>query len=219
MRSDCLYGLGRCIATDLPPPALIPRLGFILDPASAQDDLLDYNVTLPITSHFYIHFSGCALIRPACAESVIRMMEKQRRYRTSSHGTTLGRGDYAGDMGQDYTEELVADGGGIGSPEGKGWGSLLMSRQNSSTPLNSLQDCVFEKSTGDQRGDSATPPPLQCGFYWYKNTCLFRHKVAPPHVLAECESVRERLVALCSNRDEELMHLCDTILWDQAVHT
>lgn len=184
----------------------------MLDPASTQDDLLEYNVTLPITSRFYVHFTGCALIRPTCAESVVKIMDTQRRCRTSSHRTTLGRGDYAGDMGQDYTEELVADGGGVGTFHG--WGSHLMSRQSSSTPLNSL-DCVFENgrtgSAGKRRG-SGTPPPLQCGFYWYKNTCLSRHKVATPHVVAECESVRERMVALCSNRDGELMQLCDSVL-------
>lgn len=132
-----------------------------------------------------------------------------------SYRTTLGRGDYAGDMGQDYTEELLADGGGMGTSDGIGWGSLL--RQNSSTPLmNSInEDSVFESGwsgTGDQQGDSATPPFLQCGFYWYKNTCLFRHKVAPQQVLAECEDLRERLIALCSNKEGELTHLCDAIL-------
>lgn len=181
----------------------------MLDPASAQDDLLDYNVPLPITTRFYVHFTGCALIRPTCAAPVIKLMDKQRRHRTSSYGTTLGRGDYTGDMGQDYTEELVADEGRVGTFDE--WGSRLMSRQNSSTPLNSL-DGVFESSwtgsAGKRRG-SGTPPPDQCGFYWYRNT---RHKVATPQVLAESGSLRERMVALCSNRDGDLTQLCNSVL-------
>ena len=140
----------------------------------------------------------------------MKLMDKQRRFRTSSHGTTMGRGDYAGDMGQDYTEDLLANGGKAGTFDG--WGSLLMSRQGSSTPLNSLDlKSGWAESVGKRRG-SATPPPLQCGFYWYKNTCLSRHKVATPHVLAECGSVREQLVALCSNRDGQLTQLCDRML-------
>jgi hypothetical protein len=177
-----------------------------------QEDLVDYNATFPMTCHFYVHFTGCALIRPTCAEPVMKLMEKQRRQRYTSHRTTVGRGDYVGDMGQDYTEEVVADGGGADTFEE--WGSFLMQRQDSSTPLNSLSSSMFKGSAGGRwKGKGGgMPPSFQCGFYWYKNTSLSQHKVATPHVLAECGSVKERLVALCGNKDGELTRLCDSVL-------
>lgn len=181
---------------------------------------MDYKVSLPITSHFYIHFSGCALIRPTCSESVIRMMDKQRRFRTSSLGTTVGHGDYAaGDMGQDYTDEVVVEGGGE-----EGWsfvregGAILRSRQASITPHGSQEEEFGESWAGSHGGwgkkESARSPlpSVHCGFYWYKNMSLFRHKATPPQVLAEYESVRERLVALCRDTDGQLTDMCDWVL-------
>lgn len=211
------------------------RLGFVLDPGSTQEDLLDYNVTLPLTTHCFAHYSGHALIRPTCADSVIRLMDRQRRYRTSSMGTTLGRGDFTGtgegggyptghgDMGQDYTDELVADGGGAADTlDGGGWGMFRvgMTRPDS-TPHNirSIDDDVFQSRNRHRGvGDETTPPSsLECGFYWFKNTALFRHKAATtptsiPAMLSEYNSLRERLVALCSNTDGKLSELCVSAL-------
>ncbi len=220
----------------------------MLDPGSTQEDLLDYNVALPLTTHCFAHYSGSALIRPTCADSVIRLMDRQRRYRTSSMGTTLGRGDFqsaagggayptgSGDMGQDYTDELVADarGGAADDMDGSGWGmfrvgSTLMSnsaqrqRGNGATPLISPDmDDVFQRSwcrRGGAAGKDETTPPssLECGFYWYKNTALFRHKTATtptaiPSMLSEYNALREKLVALCSNRDSRLSDLCTSVL-------
>ena len=190
----------------------------MLDPASTQEDLLDYNATLPVTCHFYAHHTGVALVRPTCPDSLIRIMDRQRRFRTSSLGTTLGRGDYAGDMGQDYTEEVVADGGGVDSLEGSGWerfreGSASMrgtSRRNSNTPVVSPD--TFDRNYLSGRKDSLSPLNLRCGFDWYKNTSLFRHKGVTAHSMAECDALREKLVALCANKDGQLYELCDRVL-------
>lgn len=164
-----------------------------------------------------MHYSGVALVRPTCPDSLIKIMDKQRRIRTSSLGTTLGRGDYAGDMGQDYTEEVMADGGGGGTFEGSGWGlfregsAMRMARQNSNTPIVS-PDGFDRNWTGHGRKDDAMPYSLHCGFDWYKNTSLFRHKSMTASTLAECEAVREKLEALCSNRDGQLYELCERML-------
>lgn len=170
---------------------------------------MDYNITLPVTSHVYVHYSGCALLRPTCADTVIRIMDKQRRCRYSSLGTTLGRGDYSGDMGQDYTEEMVMEAS--RGPSRNGWSlikegpPLIVKRQNSSTPIVSPD--VF-----NERGQVVTEldtPFLECGFYWYKNTSLHQNKSS---ALTEHESVRGKLVALCSDEGGQLSELCNSVL-------
>ena len=129
----------------------------------------------------------------------------------------MGRGDYtAGDMGQDYTDEVVMEGSGA-----ERWsfvregGAILRSRQASITPHGSLEEggSWVESHGGWGKESARSPPPsVHCGFYWYKNMSLFRHKATPPQVLAECENVRERLVALCRDVDGQLTDLCDWVL-------
>lgn len=124
-------------------------------------------------------------------------------------------------MGQDYTEEMVAAQGGgmMDTLEDNAWslfkaGSVtLMDRQNSSTPLVSPDVFITSRGHGSGRRELA-PPSLQCGFCWYKNMSLFRHKstTVAPHVVTECEATKERLVALCSNRDGQLEELCESVL-------
>ena len=137
-------------------------------------------------------------------------------------------------MGQDYTDEMVAKaGGGISNTmDGGGWdmfrvGSHMDSIRQSkggATPLVSSDypDDVFQSNWQHQGGmvhSPGTPPPssLECGFYWHKNMALFRHKAATtptamPTMMAEYNSLKAKLVALCSNKDGALSDLCTNVL-------
>lgn len=170
-------------------------------------------------------------------------------------GTTVGRGDYAaGDMGQDYTQELMADsrggvglsggrgggGGGAGTLEqlGNGWGLLregsglgLTDRRGNNTNANGstpVATPVFDQQRewsggrgGGGRSRRSAPEvlspsdeevSLDCGFEWYRNTALFRHRSSSSGSHTECEAVRSRLVSLCSNSDGQLWQLCEALL-------
>ena len=191
----------------------IPRLGFVLDPASISDDLQDMNLTLPITSRMYVHYSGCALVGPTCTDSVVRLMERDRRTRTSSLGTTLGRGDFAD---YNYMGEIMTEG------RGDNYAPNLADLQ---IPLGEAETFLRGTSTEDgnwnhyqtpQYSDQGPLGPksssfqsLQCGFYWYKNMALDKHKGG---AVTDCGTLQEKMVALCSNKDDSLTKLCaDTL--------
>lgn len=205
------------------------RLGFVLDPASISDDLQDLNLTLPIASRTYVHYSGSALVRPTCADSLIRVMDRERRVRLNSQGTTLGRGDFAN---LDYMGEIMSEGQtgntgvGVTRPGGRhACGSDEESKWSltnegifiaNSTPL--VSDCFDEAhhppgNKEDVPRSNFSSSPLRCGFYWYWNTSLSRHKGVVTHtntggVSSEHGSLREKMASLCSNTDGCLSQLC-----------
>ena len=196
------------------------RLGFIQDPASTlNDDLpgLGFNLTLPITTHFYIHHSGSALLQPTCAESLVKLMERERRTRTSSQGTTLGRGDYMNEEELQYTGraesgrvEWHSKGPSRWSLQGESDGFV---RQNSSTPIGSPE--IFnhnwiENFSKTSKSSGETGSRIQCGFYWFRNSALFRHR-ASAQGESTYEALREKLVALCSDKDGQLSELLRTL--------
>jgi len=190
-----------------------PRLGFVLDPASIGDDLQDMNLTLPITSRVYVHYSGCALVGPTCTDSVVRLMERDRRTRTSSLGTTLGRGDFAN---LNYMGEIMTEG------RSDNYAPNLVDLQ---IPLGEAKSFLHGTSSDDgnwniyqtpqltDRGPlgqkSSSFQSLQCGFYWYRNMALDRHKAGtfPDH-----GTLQEQMIALCSNKEDSWTKLCaDTL--------
>ena len=135
-----------------------------------------------------------------------------RKARTSSLGTTLGRGDFL-DNDRDFKGVGVSeDGGGGGEEVNTGMGNgqrlygeeaLQFNRQRSSTPNDSPS-----RSVNRELQDT----PLQCGFYWFKNTALSRHKTVSASVLAEYENVRVKLVGFCNDHGGELTELCARVL-------
>lgn len=233
--TSLLYGFTLLWTPSFSSFLFLSRLGFILDPASVNDDLQDLNLTLPITSRIYVHCSGSALVRPTCANSLVRLMDRERRVRTSSQGTTVGRGDFAN---LDYMGEIMSEGqahnAGMGmacsgdrrgSDKRSGWsltkdGIFIAS----STPLAS--DC-FDKSWkahhfsgSKEEAYSSSTSPLQCGFYWYRNTSLSRQKGVVSNtnagggggLVSDHRSLREKMATLCSNQDGCLSQLCRDVL-------
>lgn len=208
-----------------------------------SDDLQDLNLTLPITSRIYVHCSGSALVQPTCADSLIRLMDRERRVRISSQGSTLGRGDFAN---LDYMGEIMCEGhahnsgvgaayaGGGASDERSGW-SLTKEGMLIASSTSLISDCFdeswkahhtphFSVSKEDAiPSNSSSSPPLRCGFYWYRNTSLSRHRGVVAHMntgggsgglLSERGSLQENMAALCSNQDGALSQLCQEVLSD-----
>ena len=205
------------------------RLGFILDPASVNDDLQDLNFTLPITTRIFVHFSGSALVQPTCADSLIRLMARERHARTSSQGNTLGRGEFSN---LNYMGEIMCDEGhahntnarcAVGSEERSGW-SLTKDGVFIESSTSLASDCFNESwkanhippSLGEADNVAPSSSPLRCGFYWYRNTCLSRHSGGGA---LDHSSLLENMAALCSNRDDCLSVLCQDILSNDHTET
>ncbi len=175
-----------------------------------NDDGLDYNLTFPLSSHFYIHYTGIAFVQPVCADASIRVMDRERRTRTLSQGTTLGRGDFVEGMDQDHVGWTTSGGGGS-DMQSKRWdlhreGAELI-RSSGGGGGDGIMSSDDELWTSGRKNSS-----LKCGFYWYKNTLLARHKNVPGSLAAEYEASRKRMVSLCSNEDSQLYQLCQ-VLW------
>ena len=197
----------------------------MLDPGSVSDDLQDLNLTLPITSRIYVHCSGSSLVGPTCADSVVRLMERDRRTRTSSLGTTLGRGDFA-DL--NYMGEIMTEGRGDSGMAGTQM-SLGESRKfvpGESSYDNNWNAYQTPKFSYLKQNENESSTQLQCGFYWYRNMALFRHKGVVSHsstsggdrggagggISSDHRSLQEKMVALCSNKEDSLSQLCVDIL-------
>ncbi len=93
---------------------------------------------------------------------------------------------------------------------------------------NSYHSPKLPHQMGNQNQGKDTSRPLECGFYWYRNTALYRHKGVVSHsgggagggdrggdrggVPSDHASLLEKMTALCNNKDDSLTELCADIL-------
>ena len=196
-----------------------------------NDDQQDVNLTLPIISRTFVHCSGSALVKPTCEDSLVQLMDRERRQRTNSQGSTLGRGNFAnlnyiGEiMCEDNSRMGVAYTGGGVSDERSGW-SLTKEGKLVASSTSLISDC-FDASwkthmpcfplSKDGTAPSSCSPSLRCGFYWYQNTSLSRHRGMVSYmnaggIISDQGNLQENMAALCSNQNDALAQLCQEVL-------
>lgn len=164
------------------------RFGFLQDnvQASADSDILSphYSKTAePSFPHFYVHHTGTALLQ--LVAQVPPTYDSDTRSLTSRHSSRKGRH--------------------MSNPRS------TSSPSHSSPARFSIRSTSSKSSQTD--GPNTEEAVRQCGFYWHRNCLLPKQKNIPPGLLAQYDSLYEKFVDCCRNRDEQL-----TELYDQVSH-
>ena len=76
-----------------------------------------------------------------------------------------------------------------------------------SNPLDSSTPFGSPNESGRAGDHPLTFSDMKCGFYWYKNFLLPKQKNVPVGVLAKHDALLAEFVALCGNKEEQLLEL------------
>lgn len=176
------------------------RFGFFLDPTSLPQDSdvltaqYESMSTNSLISHFYIHYSGTALVQPTCD------MDRDQSIRPENLSPEKGEEKVSVPHSSAVDINTV-------EREGSDREGLFSMPIGSSTPTIESSSLLRSNESNVYGWER-----IKCGFYWYKNHLYLRQKNTSATMHEQCDKLLAQLTSFCSDENRELSDLCATIV-------